>query len=270
MGGPIPKVGTKTHDDYASHSPPIGRSNFLLAAETRRFPGNDCFPYPRVSFGTACLRRPERTSAWAFQFTNLHNQTKIQLTRMKAKIVLLGLALAAILFAPRPAFATVTVQGWYHLGENAADIYFDSSSFGRRFAQAFNGSVGNGQVGATITPFGVGGPLDGTGFSSGTCLLFGPNGSAGGMWSAGGYNPPATNYGIEIWIMPQGNGANHGNSSWIFDSGSSGGVYFQIINNLDGTLSVQAHTVGNGNVQIGDSVQVFTNAWTHLALVVDE
>src|SRR5205814_1889817 len=55
----------------------------------------------------------------------------------------------------------------------------------------------------------------------------------------------------------------------IFGSGgSSTGFNFGVLNNQDGTFSFIANVVTDGGqVQVGDTVPLITNAWTHLAVV---
>jgi hypothetical protein len=55
---------------------------------------------------------------------------------------------------------------------------------------------------------------------------------------------------------------------WLFCSGSSGGVYFQLTNDGVSTMTILAKIVGNNTV-IGDPVVVTSNRWTHLAIVND-
>jgi hypothetical protein len=90
------------------------------------------------------------------------------------------------------------------------------------------------------------------------------------MWGIG-YNPPADNYGIEIWVLPQGNGIAGGSGGWIFSSGQGGGVALRINNpsgspDNDGTQYIDAFILGSGTA-IGAQAIVDTNAWMHLAIV---
>jgi hypothetical protein len=73
-----------------------------------------------------------------------------------------------------------------------------------------------------------------------------------------GYTPPATNYGIEIWFLPQNKGIVSDNTqdpvAWLFSSGGSvfglgpgGGAVVRVKDNGDGTSSLQAGVVQQGN-----------------------
>src|SRR5580704_15590656 len=95
---------------------------------------------------------------------------------------------AACLFAGvLTSSASVTVEGWWHFGE-VPDYYADSSGNGHRFGQAFS-RVGSGNAGAGVEPFGCGGPLGTTGFTSTSSLFWTPtHADAAGMWDPG-YNP---------------------------------------------------------------------------------
>ncbi|HTA29948.1 MAG TPA: LamG domain-containing protein, partial [Candidatus Cybelea sp.] len=164
--------------------------------------------------------------------------------------------------------ATVTVQGWWHYGEGT-DYYADSSGNGHRFAMAFS-RVGSGNAGAGVEPFGCGGPLGTTGFTSTSSLFWTPtHADAAGMWDPG-YNPPPTNYVIELWCLPNYPGSLGGNGSWLFCSGSSGGVTFVLTNDGAGNMALTAQIVPlSSGVEIGDPWVVDTNRWTHLAVVND-
>ncbi|MEO7677858.1 MAG: LamG domain-containing protein [Verrucomicrobiota bacterium] len=195
--------------------------------------------------------------------------------------LLLGLALASLLPIPR-ATATVKVEGWWHYGETL-DYYAASSTNSRRFNSGFS-CVGGGNAGAAIVPIGVGGPLGTTGFTSTNALYWTPqNCSAAAMWNPwepGGpeWNPPATNYSVECWILPDGPGNTRffGSGSGDFSQPSrpartgAGGVYF--VNDSSG---IGAYVIGNvaqgvpADVQIGDYVAVDTTTWMHVAIFND-
>ena len=176
-------------------------------------------------------------------------------------------SLAALLGGIYISSAAVTVQGWWHFGE-VGDYYADSSGNGHRFSSAFS-RVGSGNAGASVMPFGCGGPLGNTGWISTSCLYWNSiNGDAAGMWNPG-FNPPSTNYVIECWCLPVWPGTWTGGGTgqpWLFCSGTSGGVYFQLTNDTVSTMTILARIVGN-NVVIGDPLVVTTNQWTHLAIV---
>ena len=204
-----------------------------------------------------------------------------------------GLALLSLVMA-LPVSAAVTPQGWWHYGE-LADYYADSSGNNRRFSSGFS-CAGGGNAGAAIANIGVGGPLGATGFTSLNSLYWTPaQCSAAAMWNPWGagtaeneWNPPATNYVIEAWILPEETGVAGGaNRTWFFASGSgdfsqptrpsrtgAGGVYFAI-DNSSGIPQVGGFVIANAaqgvptDVQIGDFVDVTTTAWMHVAIVND-
>ena len=117
---------------------------------------------------------------------------------------------------------------------------------------------------------GVGGPLDSSGWTSANCIQVGVG--VGGkrqssMWATG-YNPPAQNYGIEIWVLPQDNGIAGGTGGWILSSGQTGGVALRV-NAPSGSPSyIDAFVLGPGT-PIGNQVPIDTNRWMHLAIVND-
>jgi hypothetical protein len=179
---------------------------------------------------------------------------------------------AALFSGLLTASATVTVQGWWHYGE-IADIYGDSSGNNRRFGNAFSSGT-SGNAGAGISPVAVGGPLDATGWTSTSSLYWTPeHKDAAAMWNIG-YNPPATNYVIECWALPEWPGTRPGNRSWLFASGEGGGVAFVLTNDASSAMYIRAVIINNPSGQqegitIGDPVEVDTNRWTHLAVVND-
>jgi hypothetical protein len=163
--------------------------------------------------------------------------------------------------------ASVTVQGWWHL-DNAQPIT-DSSGNGRTFGSAYSTSyTGGGEVRALLINNGVGGPLGGTGWVSTNCVRVGvtPDGSEDQdvMWDIG-YNPPAENFGIEIWVLPQGTGVTDGGNGWIFSTGESGGVALRA-NTSGGTNYIDAFDLSTGDI-IGTNASTETNVWLHLAIV---
>jgi hypothetical protein len=150
----------------------------------------------------------------------------------------------------------------------------DSSGNSRTFGSAYSTAPPTGgQMGALLIENGAGGPLDATDWTSRQCIRLGVG--VGGkrqsaMWGIG-YNPPAENYGIEIWAMPQDNGRAGGSGGWLFSSGQGGGVAFRI-NAPDGDPAnayIDAFVLGGGGVTIGEQVPIDTNRWMHLALVND-
>lgn len=191
------------------------------------------------------------------------------------------------------ALAEVTPQGWWHYGE-VADYYADSSGNNRRFALGFS-CAGGGNAGGGVVPFGVGGPLGTTGFSSTHSVYWTPlHCNAAAMWNPWGagtpeneWNPPPTNYVVECWILPEDTGITTGNRTWFFASGSgdfsqpdrpqrtgAGGVYLAI-DQAEGTSKVGAFVIPNAGqgvpteVQIGDFVDMETSRWMHVAVVND-
>ena len=196
-------------------------------------------------------------------------KSKTKLTRsenMRKTIISTALALLA---GPFIGSAAVQVEAWYHCGE-VTDYYADSSPNARRLGLAFSTCNGGGNAGVLVTANGAGGPLGSEAFNSTKCLQFGYNNCQGGMWGAGasgadntGWNPPASNYGIEVWALPKGNGFNGGSPAFIFSSGRSGGV---AICAKDGP-TVFATIIGGPAV--GDSVLVPANTWMHFAIVND-
>ena len=166
--------------------------------------------------------------------------------------------------------AAVTVQGWWHL--DSIQPINDSSGNNRTFGSAFSTAPSTGgQFGGQVVNNGAGGPLGTTGYTSVQSVRVGVG--VGGkrqsaMWGIG-YNPPAINYGIEIWVLPQDNGIAGGTGGWIFSSGQSGGVALRINSPGGGIPSyIDAFILGSGN-PIGNQVVIDTNKWMHLALVND-
>ncbi|OQC62737.1 MAG: Immunoglobulin I-set domain protein [Verrucomicrobia bacterium ADurb.Bin006] len=214
---------------------------------------------------------------------------------MKRTIVHAGAALASAWLA-LSASASVTPQGWWHYGE-VLDYYADSSGNNRRFGFAYC-SGGGGTTGAAIVPLGAGGPLGTTGHISTSSLYWTPaHYAAAAMWNPWpcstadcAWNPPATDYVIECWILPEDTGiSTTANRTWFFGSGSGdfsqpdrpagaggGGVYFAVTNNTElGKSQIGAFVIPNAGqgvpntVQIGDYVDADTNSWMHIAVVSD-
>lgn len=166
--------------------------------------------------------------------------------------------------------ASVTVQGWWHL--DSTQPITDSSGNNRAFGSAYSTAPATGgQVAAQVINNGAGGPLDGTGYTSRQCIQVGVG--VGGkrqssMWAIG-YNPPAQNYGIEIWVLPQDNGIAGGSGGWILSSGQSGGVALRINQSTGGGSSYIDAIVLGSSAPIGYQVPIDTNNWMHLAIVND-
>ncbi|HEX5221599.1 MAG TPA: LamG-like jellyroll fold domain-containing protein [Verrucomicrobiae bacterium] len=184
----------------------------------------------------------------------------------------LVLAATVVLVSAFTSSAAVTVQGWWHL-DTAPTPTADSSGLGRNFTSAFSTHPSTGgNMGALGIVNGAGGPLGTTGFRSTNCIRLGigVNGKRqSAMWGAIGYSLPATNFGIEIWALPQDKGYIN-NSTWIFSSGQAGGVALRIRNNGDDMSSFEGTVINGGEnsvVTIGTPVLIDTNKWTHLAIV---
>ncbi len=205
---------------------------------------------------------------------------------MKLKTTVLGLTLAA-LASVQPASATVTVQGWWHFDSLSGGLPVDSSGNGRNYKQG--GIVNAGGfaplAGAIPSSDAAGGPLGTNGYTSSHSLRLGLEGDSDTFWDTG-YVPPATNYGVEIWIKPQGDAPNAGghwyqsdNEVWIFSSGGfncctgpSGGACVRVIKSFGGLPSyIQAgiiiSTDSRNIASFGPQIAVDTNSWMHLALI---
>ena len=184
----------------------------------------------------------------------------------KSSWPLFGLAAASLLLVQQ-ASATVTVQGWWHL--DSIQPINDSSGNSRNFGSAYSTAPGTGgQFGGQLINNGAGGPLGTTAYTSAQCVQLGVG--IGGkrqsaMWGLA-YNPPAVNYGIEIWAMPQDNGIAGGSGGWIFSSGQGGGVALRINAPSGAPSYIDAYVLGDGS-PIGNQVEIDTNRWMHLAIV---
>lgn len=187
--------------------------------------------------------------------------------KMNPKTSIAGLALAAIVMA-QPASATVTAQAWYHFGDPANPQ--DSSGNARHFTSAYshvppNNPAFGGSFSGIITPTGVGGPLGTSGYTSTSCTRAGWFSTRICTTWGTGYNPPLTNFSIEISFLPYGRGFM-GGSAWLFSSGQNNGSYIlRVKDNGDGTSSIVATIQGYGD--IGSPVPLDTNRWIHLAMV---
>ncbi len=186
--------------------------------------------------------------------------------RIKTRKLVLT-ATACLFTSVLTSSATITVQGWWHL-DNTQPIT-DSSGNGRNFGSAYSTSyTGGGEVRALQINNGAGGPLGNTGWISTNCVRVGvtPSGAEDQdvMWSIG-YNPPAENFGIEIWVLPQGTGVTDGGNGWIFSTGEAGGVALRA-NTSNGTNYIDAFDLSTGDI-IGTNAITDTNVWMHLAIV---
>ncbi len=179
------------------------------------------------------------------------------------------LMLTALVAGALTSSADVTVQGWWHL-DNSQPIN-DSSGNGRTFGSAYSTApAAGGSFAAFPVNNGAGGPLGTTGYHSTQCVQLGVG--VGGkrqsaMWGIG-YNPPAQDYGIEIWVLPQDNGVAGGSGGWIFSSGQTGGVALRVNTSTTGPSYIDAFILGS-SIPIGSQVAIDTNRWMHLAIVND-
>jgi hypothetical protein len=195
---------------------------------------------------------------------------------MNTKGIRIGLMLA--LAVAEHVSATVTNQVWFHFGDGGAAVQTDSSGNGRNFQNNYFAGTPP-LAGANA----VGGPLGNSGYTSTNSMRFGLNGFVTELYNTG-YTPPATNYGIEIWFLPQNKGIVTDNTqdpvAWLISSGGSvfglgpgGGAVVRVKDNGDGTSSLQAGVVQQGNsvnvVDFGPLILADTNRWIHLALVND-
>ncbi len=177
---------------------------------------------------------------------------------------------AALLASVLTSSATVTVQAWYHFGDPANPQ--DSSGNARHFTSAYshvppNNPAYGGSFSGIITPTGVGGPLGTSGYTSTSCTRAGWFSTRICTTWGTGYNPPLTNFSIEISVLPYGKGWM-GGSAWLFSSGQNNGSYIiRVKDNGDGTSSYVATIQGYGD--IGSPMPIDTNRWTHLAMVND-
>ncbi len=202
---------------------------------------------------------------------------------MKPRIICIGLALAA-LFSPQLAPAAINVIGWWHLGEGATPQTDSSGNTNNlNYRSAFSAGPNQPLVPPVLSPEAVGGPLgtnSGTNFSfSSTSVRFGLNATQTTYWNTT-TNPPASNYGLEIWFLPQNKGVVGGSVTWVFSTGGSdvnvpgspwGGETVRLKDNGDGTSSLQAGMVFTNNstgvIDFGPPVLVDTTRWIHLALI---
>jgi hypothetical protein len=196
---------------------------------------------------------------------------------MNSRRILLGFILAALAF-PGQVSATVTNQVWFHFGDGGTTVQTDSSGNGRNFQNGYFAGTPP-LAGANA----VGGILGTSGYTSTNSMRFGLNGFVSELYNTG-YTPPPTNYGMEIWFLPQNKGFVTDNTqdpvAWLFSCGGSifglgpgGGAVIRVKDNGDGTSSLQAGVVLQGNsvnvVDFGPLILADTNRWIHLALVND-
>jgi hypothetical protein len=180
------------------------------------------------------------------------------------------LAAATLLAGVASSSAIVTPQAWYHFADPANPQ--DSSGNARHFTGAYshvppNNPAYGGSFSGIITPTGVGGPLGTSGYTSAACTRAGWYSTRICTTWGTGYNPPLTNFSIEISVQPYGRGFM-GGSAWLFSSGRNNGSYLlRVKDNGDGTSSYVATIQGYGD--IGSPMPIDTNRWTHLAMVND-
>lgn len=182
----------------------------------------------------------------------------------------LVLGAAALLAGALGSVASVTVQTWYHFGDPGNPQ--DSSGNSRHFLSSYshvppNNPAFGGSFSGIITPTGIGGPLGTSGYTSTSCTRAGYNSTRICTTWGTGYNPPLTNFFIEISMLPTGKGYM-GGSTWLFTSGENSGSYaIRVKDNGDGTSSFVGSILGYGD--IGSPAPVNTNRWIHLAMVND-
>ena len=182
---------------------------------------------------------------------------------MKFRIVSFGLALAMLVCA-RQASATVTATAWYHFGEGGVPIPNDATTN----ANTFNAVYYQNGIQPLVGPNAVGGPLGDSGYTSSSSARFGYQGAISQFFRSGTLNtattnyyvPPATNYGMEIWFLPQNTGFIWDSASGqeaftpifasggsIYGAGPGGGAAIIIRDDHDGTSSMQAAVVHQGD-----------------------
>ncbi len=186
------------------------------------------------------------------------------------------LALMALLSAALTSRANITVQAWYHLGEAgtfAGGLPLDSSGNGNHFNDGFSEFET-----IHISPNTPGGPLGTSGWTSTGSSEWGRNGDVI-IAARDQYYVSGTNFGIEAWVLPFGNGYNifcceaqQFYTAMIFSSGGDAtGFVLGVTNNQDGTYSIAANVILDSGqfARVGDTVPLNTNAWTHFAVVND-
>ena len=167
--------------------------------------------------------------------------------------------------------AAPTVQAWYHFGDTSATRKIPAGT------PAISGQptptshpttpLSAGSFSGIITPTGVGGPLGTSGYTSTTCTRAGYFSTRICTTWGTGYNPPSTNFFIEISVLPYGKGYM-GGSAWLFSSGQKPAA----MPSASKTTAMEpppyvATILGYGD--IGSPVPLDTNRWIHLAMVND-
>jgi hypothetical protein len=211
---------------------------------------------------------------------NKHN--KKENPPMKFRLLSLGIALGA-LSCVQLATATVTPTAWYHFGDGGIAIQNDATANSNNFNSAyFQCTV------PPVGPNGVGGPLGASGYISTNSARFGANGCISEFYQAGTLNPvttnfyvpPPTNYGMEVWFMPQDAGYVSDGSQLgftpiiacggsIFGAGPGGGTAFVVDSAGIHAAVVRAGDSAGAYIFFGPTVTLDTNNWIHLALVND-
>ena len=184
------------------------------------------------------------------------------------------LILTALLAGTLPIRAAISVQAWYHLGEAgtiAGGLPQDSSGNGNHMNDGF--SEFETVHASANTP---GGPLGTSGWTSTGSSEWGRNGDVI-VTARDQYYVSGTNFGIEAWVLPFGNGYNifcceeqQQRTAMIFSSGGDDtGFVLGVTNNQDGTFTFVARVITdtNGVAPIGEPMAINTNAWTHLAII---
>jgi hypothetical protein len=184
--------------------------------------------------------------------------------------------LMVILAGTLTARAAVTVQAWYHLGEDdtlAGGTPQDSSGNGNHMTDGFSEFES-----IHVSANAPGGPLGTSGWTSTNSSEWGRNGDVI-IAARDGYYVSGTNFGIEAWVLPFGNGYNifcceaqQQYTAMIFASGGDAtGFVLGVTNNQDGTFSIAGSVILDSGLfaGVGNPVPLNTNAWTHFALVND-
>ena len=202
---------------------------------------------------------------------------------------------ACLLAGVLTSSATVTPYSWIRLGETG-NVFADSSGANHPFNAAFSsgcvpGAGGGGNPAILFSPLTAGGPLGLTGATSTTSTRWGYYGCPNsGMWiqgpGAGGSVPdcslwclPPTNWVMECWVLPVGDGrSGSGSSDAQFMStgsphfgGTPGGVAFRThYDSGSDTVEIRADAIGPAaanNFTIGTPVVSDRTKWIHVAVV---
>src|SRR5260370_18451089 len=182
-------------------------------------------------------------------------------------------AMLALLAGVLSSSAAVNVHAWYHPGEAgtfAGGLPVDSSGNGNNMNDGFSEFES-----IHISPNTPGGPLGTSGWISTGSSEWGRSGDVI-IAARDSYYVSGTNFGIEAWVLPFGNGYNifccecqNQYTAIIFSSGADEtGFVLGVTNNQDGTFSIVADVILDSGqfARVGNTVPLNTNAWTHLAV----